>query len=163
MQRYVRQSEVSVENGRTIGKNGMGKVKIEVQLCCPNPTGQEAMITHAEMRWGKRVMALVVTRLQLEAIFAWLSTLGGAHSSLGETLVNHARTAGVISKKQLALAIQLGDPILSAQCKLYYALSLMQQGQLEAAAAIVRLVQLFCSIAVVCHLILWHLTKQATN
>lgn len=45
----------------------------------------------------------------------------------------------MISKKQLVLALHLGDPILSAQCKLYYALSLMQQGQLAAAAVIVRL------------------------
>ena len=34
-------------------------------------------------------MALVVTRLQLETVFAWLSTLGGAYSSLGEKFVEH--------------------------------------------------------------------------
>ena len=38
---------------------------------------------------GKRIMALVVTRLQLETVFAWLSTLGGAYSSLGEKFVEH--------------------------------------------------------------------------
>lgn len=38
---------------------------------------------------GKRVMVLVITRLHLEAVFAWLSTLGGAHSSLGEKFVEH--------------------------------------------------------------------------
>ena len=51
MQRYVGQSEVSVESGRAIGQDGVGEMKIEVQLCCPNPNGQEARITDAEIRW----------------------------------------------------------------------------------------------------------------
>ncbi|XP_062511101.1 uncharacterized protein LOC134186999 isoform X2 [Corticium candelabrum] len=123
MQGYItRQSCVLVAHA-----SGEGH-QLRISLCCPDPGGQEAKMTDAEMRWGNRIMALVVTRLQLETVFAWLSTLGGAHSSLGEKFVEHAHHAGVLSKKQLLLALRLGDPILSAQCKLYYAFSLMQKG-----------------------------------
>ena len=49
-----------------------------------------------------------------------------------------ARVAGAISFRQLALAVRLGDLILSIQCRLYYAWSLIQQGKLCQAALIVR-------------------------
>lgn len=42
------------------------------------------------------------------------------------------------SVEQLRIALQLGDPVLVARCKLYIALSLAQYGRLRQAAQIVR-------------------------
>jgi len=71
-------------------------------------------------------------------LMAWCSTLGGAHSSLGETFFAHAEKAGEISHRQLALASEMGDLRLASQCKLYVAFSLLQRGRLKQAAKIVR-------------------------
>ena len=49
-----------------------------------------------------------------------------------------AHQAGVISLKQVALANEMGNPLLAAKCKLFIAWSLMQRGKLEEAAAIIK-------------------------
>lgn len=46
--------------------------------------------------------------------------------------------AGKISIKQFRLALRLGDPLLVARCKLYAALSLIQQGHLKTPQKIVK-------------------------
>lgn len=49
-----------------------------------------------------------------------------------------AEIAGKISIKQFELALRLRDPFLVARCKLYIALSLIQQGQLKTPKQIVK-------------------------
>ncbi|XP_050540402.1 uncharacterized protein LOC126905046 [Daktulosphaira vitifoliae] len=75
---------------------------------------------------------------ELENIMAWLSTLGGAFSSLGDQTEHCAIVAGKISIQQLKIALRIGDPITVARCKLYLAISLMQRGQFNTAKSIVK-------------------------
>ncbi|GFR57546.1 hypothetical protein ElyMa_005340800, partial [Elysia marginata] len=76
------------------------------------------------------VLGNLSKHIVLEEGFAWLSTLGGAHSSLGETFQHHAERAGEISGHQLRLAIQLGNESLIARCYVFWSWSLMQRGYL---------------------------------
>lgn len=46
--------------------------------------------------------------------------------------------AGKISLKQIQLAVRLGNPLLIARCKLYAALSLIQQGYLRTPKYMIR-------------------------
>lgn len=46
--------------------------------------------------------------------------------------------AGKISVHQFALALRLGDPLLVARCKLYAALSIIQQGNLRIPRIMIR-------------------------
>ncbi|KAL4098190.1 hypothetical protein QTP88_022838 [Uroleucon formosanum] len=75
---------------------------------------------------------------ELENIMAWLSTLGGAFSSLGDQTEHCAIVAGNISLQQLRIAMRIGDPLTAARCKLYAAISLMQRGFHKQAKLIVQ-------------------------
>ena len=46
--------------------------------------------------------------------------------------------AGSISVTQLRIALELGDPIMAAKCRLFLAQSLMQRGQLRKSKEIIR-------------------------
>ncbi|KAF0290896.1 uncharacterized protein FJT64_010928 [Amphibalanus amphitrite] len=91
-----------------------------------------------DLAWSRRVQLLLWERRELDHMMSWLSTLGGAFSALGDYFAECAEMAGRISVKQLELALRLGDPLTEARCKLYAALSLMQRGRFEWAAALVR-------------------------
>eukprot|EP00794_Sanderia_malayensis_P011975 gene11975-13212_t len=91
-----------------------------------------------ETKWSSLLLPLVVQRLNLEYVMACLSTLGGAHSSLGENSKFHAKLAGMMSVKQLAIAAKLDNPILASHCRLYYAHSLIQTGTYKTACHIIR-------------------------
>ncbi|XP_050443206.1 uncharacterized protein LOC126847154 [Adelges cooleyi] len=80
---------------------------------------------------------------ELEDIMAWLSTLGGAFSSLGDKTEQCAIVAGKISLQQLQIAIKIGDPLIAARCQLYVAISLMQRGQFKTARRIIKKQYLF--------------------
>lgn len=77
-------------------------------------------------------------RLELDHALSWLSTLGGAFSALGDYFENAAKMAGRISLRQFTLAMRLNDPNIEARCRLFMALSLIQQGRLRRARGIVR-------------------------
>lgn len=81
--------------------------------------------------WSSHILGDLSKHIALEEGFAWLSTLGGAHSSLGETFQHHAKRAGEISGHQLRLAIQLGNESLIARCYVFWSWSLMQRGNLR--------------------------------
>lgn len=81
--------------------------------------------------WNDKVGVLVQKRMILEETMAWLSTLGGGYSSLGDYFLHFSEEAGKISVSQLKIAMEMGDPIMAAKCRLFYALSLMQRGQLH--------------------------------
>ncbi|XP_017764224.1 PREDICTED: uncharacterized protein F58A4.6 [Eufriesea mexicana] len=91
-----------------------------------------------DYKWNERITQMVMERREVDHIMSWLSTLGGAFSALGEEFQHCAEMAGKISIKQFELALRLRDPLLVARCKLYTALSLIQQGQLKMPIKIVR-------------------------
>lgn len=76
-------------------------------------------------------------RRELDNAMAWLSTLGGAFSALGDSIERCATIAGKISLRQLEISLRLGDPFLIARCKLYMALSLIQRHKFTEAKEII--------------------------
>ncbi|XP_060074598.1 uncharacterized protein LOC132554310 [Ylistrum balloti] len=94
--------------------------------------------------WNYRIGSQITRRLMLDDAMNWLSTLGGGYSSLGDYFQHHAEEAGRISVQQLKLAEQMGDPIMSARCRLFYAQSLMQRGFVKQCKIIVRAQRYFC-------------------
>ena len=91
-----------------------------------------------DLAWSRCLLLLLWERRELDHMMSWLSTLGGAFSALGDYFSDCAEMAGRISVKQLELALRLGDPLTAARCKLYAAVSLLQRGRFEPAAALVR-------------------------
>ncbi|XP_031548853.1 uncharacterized protein LOC116286471 [Actinia tenebrosa] len=92
----------------------------------------------ADIRWSEKLWPLLVEFAHLNDIMSWLSTLGGAYSSLGENCVISSKKAGDISKQQYVIASKLKNPILTAQCNLFLAMSLVQRGHLKSASVIIR-------------------------
>ncbi|KOC69301.1 Uncharacterized protein F58A4.6 [Habropoda laboriosa] len=91
-----------------------------------------------DYKWNERIIKIVMERREADHAMSWLSTLGGAFSALGEEFYHCAEKAGQISVKQFQLALCLGDPLLVARCKLYAALSLIQQDQFKIPRKIIR-------------------------
>ncbi|XP_057309962.1 uncharacterized protein F58A4.6-like [Hydractinia symbiolongicarpus] len=91
-----------------------------------------------EYLWWRLLHPLLVQKIQLEYMMACLSTLGGAHSSLGDVSKKHAERAGEISAQQYIVAIKLNDSVTKSRCKLFLAHSLMQRGRLKLASNIIR-------------------------
>ncbi|XP_075219505.1 uncharacterized protein F58A4.6 isoform X2 [Lycorma delicatula] len=87
---------------------------------------------------NERLETMCLERRELDHAMSWLSTLGGAFSALGEKYEHFAYMAGRTSVEQFRLAIRLGDDLIVARCKLYYALSLIQRGYLSPARKIVK-------------------------
>lgn len=77
--------------------------------------------------WGERLCRCGQERQHLDAVMSWLSTLGGACSALGDYLEAFAERAWAISLQQLEIAQRLGDPTIVSRCRLYAAISLIQQ------------------------------------
>ncbi|XP_005102475.1 uncharacterized protein LOC101850969 [Aplysia californica] len=94
--------------------------------------------------WCDRILCLLNKHITLEEGFAWLSTLGGAHSALGEVFSQHAEQAGKISKKQLKVAMLLGNEQMIARCFVFWSWSLMQRGELRRCRRCIRNVWRYC-------------------
>jgi hypothetical protein len=92
----------------------------------------------ADSNWSLRLLVVLLRCARLRMLMAWCSTLGGAHSQLGESLAEHAARAGVLSLRQLALATDMEDPLLAAKCKIFAAYSLLQRGKLKSASKIIK-------------------------
>ncbi|XP_011298867.1 uncharacterized protein F58A4.6 [Fopius arisanus] len=84
-----------------------------------------------DYNWGERVTQMAMERREIDYALSWLSTLGGAFSAMGDHFADYALVAGKISMQQFKLALRLEDPFLAARCKLYAALSLIQQNKLK--------------------------------
>ncbi|XP_048590134.1 uncharacterized protein LOC5510176 isoform X5 [Nematostella vectensis] len=93
---------------------------------------------HPDLKWSKRLLSLVLVYMQLFDVMAWLSTLGGAYSSLGDHCTSFSVKAGITSVKQLLVARKLGNPLLESQCQVFLAMSLVQRGFLKKARHIIR-------------------------
>lgn len=128
-----------------------------------------------------RINVLVHKRVILEEAMAWLSTLGGGFSSLGDhfsdavssnflvfylpfyhcflpcyhsfslcrnssssqydrqfPFTSQAEIAGSISVRQMTVAMEMGDPVIQAKCRLWFAQSRMQIGDFKTAAQVIR-------------------------
>ncbi|ESO11652.1 hypothetical protein HELRODRAFT_71776 [Helobdella robusta] len=85
-----------------------------------------------------RLTHLMRVQHALDDTMNWLSTLGGAYSSLGEQDLNFAYLAGKKSEQQLRLALFLDIPPLVMRCKLFWALSLAQKKKFKRAEVIIR-------------------------
>jgi len=88
--------------------------------------------------FSRRVLRLLHARLDLEIAMAWLSTLGGGFSALGDYYGAAVDKAQKISLAQMQLAKDMGDPIVLAKSWLWFSLALIQKGQLATARWIVR-------------------------
>ncbi|XP_065299114.1 uncharacterized protein [Dermacentor albipictus] len=91
-----------------------------------------------DMSWEAKIIHLVVQQLELENTMAWLSTLGGAFSALGDYCSRFAEAAGLVSVKQLKLALRFGDPVTVCRCHIYLAMSLLQRGYFRSCRRILR-------------------------
>ncbi|GFU34261.1 uncharacterized protein NPIL_31981 [Nephila pilipes] len=91
-----------------------------------------------DYKWNERIEVLVYERCELENAMAWLSTLGGAFSALGDYFTDYAEKAGLISVQQFRLALRLGDPLTICRCKIYLTMSLLQKGYYARAKKIIR-------------------------
>ncbi|XP_033747503.1 uncharacterized protein LOC117332631 [Pecten maximus] len=94
--------------------------------------------------WNYRMGSQMMRRVILDDAMNWLSTLGGGYSSLGDYFQHHAEEAGRISLQQLKLAERMGDPVMSARCKIFFAQSLMQRGYIKQCKAILRAQSYHC-------------------
>ncbi|XP_061391011.1 uncharacterized protein F58A4.6 [Musca vetustissima] len=91
-----------------------------------------------DYRWNRMLARKLWEKIETDYLMSWLSTLGGGYSALGEQFSECAQVAGKISRKQLRIGIQLGDPFLQSRCLLYYSISLIQIGRLRTAKYIIR-------------------------
>ncbi|XP_076344866.1 uncharacterized protein F58A4.6 isoform X2 [Tachypleus tridentatus] len=78
-----------------------------------------------------KIRILVAEQAVMENAMAWLSTLGGAYSALGDQFQYCAIEAGRISMQQLKVALRLGEPLLICRCRIFIAMSLLQLGYLK--------------------------------
>ncbi|CAF0830694.1 unnamed protein product [Rotaria sp. Silwood1] len=89
-------------------------------------------------RWASIQLSVLIKRIRYESSWAWLSTLGGGHSCLGEVSVQHAKEAEMISKSQICLSNEIGDPNALVKSYLFLALSYLQQKRYDEVRIILR-------------------------
>ncbi|XP_071530378.1 uncharacterized protein [Panulirus ornatus] len=91
-----------------------------------------------DYEWCIRMKRCAQERQHLDTAMSWLSTLGGACSALGDYDAQFAERAGKISVQQLDIAFRLGDPSIVSRCRLYAAISLIQQCKFKLASAVIK-------------------------
>nr|XP_018909309.1 PREDICTED: uncharacterized protein LOC109038640 [Bemisia tabaci] len=114
-------------------RNHAPLLKVKIKLLISSPSYHVL-----DYLWCQRLERLCYERQELETAMAWLSTLGGAFSALGDKQEQCAVIAGKISVQQLRNAMRLGDPLTVARCKLYFSLSLIQQRKFRPAKHIIK-------------------------
>ncbi|XP_058977459.1 uncharacterized protein F58A4.6 [Musca domestica] len=118
------------------------------QILCTHPALKDTQLFWLQIippakdiidyRWNRMLARKLWEKIETDYLMSWLSTLGGGYSALGEQFSECAQVAGKISRKQLLIGIQLGDPFLQSRCLLYYSISLIQTGRLRTAKYIIR-------------------------
>lgn len=83
----------------------------------------------AAQQWSLRLQAWLARRLVLQQLTHVVSTLGGAHSQLGESSRRHAHQAQLRARQMQALAVWLDDEGLACRCRAYRALAWIQLGK----------------------------------
>jgi len=89
-------------------------------------------------RWASIQLHILILLIRYEKSWAWLSTLGGGHSCLGEQSSQHALEAEAISKNQICLSRDIGDPNAIIKSYLFVALSYLQQKRYDETRTILR-------------------------
>ncbi|KAK4308806.1 hypothetical protein Pmani_019526 [Petrolisthes manimaculis] len=90
-----------------------------------------------DYQWCIRMNRCAQERQHLDTSMSWLSTLGGACSALGDYDASFALMAGTISLQQLEIAMRLGDLGSMSRCRLYAAVSFIQQCKFKLAKSII--------------------------
>lgn len=130
--RYIRDKKIGISNMTCILCNRCAmKFHAIIYLSPPKKN-------ILDQKWNRKVQVLVNEKCELENAMAWLSTLGGAFSALGDTYLKCAERAGAISIQQLYIALRLGDPLTVCRCKIYLAMSLLQRGYYKKTKHIIR-------------------------
>ncbi|KAK7079089.1 hypothetical protein SK128_001197 [Halocaridina rubra] len=111
---------------------------VETQINIIQWTLEDNLPHIIDYEWNYRMVLSVLERQRLDTMMSWLSTLGGACSALGDYNLHFAERAGKISFEQMEIALRIGDPGLVSRCRLYIAISLIQQCRFKIAAAIVK-------------------------
>ncbi|CAM2708792.1 unnamed protein product [Rotaria socialis] len=88
--------------------------------------------------WASIHLNVLTKRVRYESSWAWLSTLGGGHSCLGEESARHAKEAEAISKNQICLSTEVGDPNALVKSYLFLSLSYLQQKRYDEVRIILR-------------------------
>ncbi|KAG7162212.1 hypothetical protein Hamer_G010887, partial [Homarus americanus] len=101
-------------------------------------TLEDSMPYIIDYEWCNIMKRSVQEKQHLNTIMSWLSTLGGACSALGDYSAQFAERAGTISLQQLDIAFRLGDPLIVSRCRLYAAISLIQQHKFKLAAMVIK-------------------------
>ncbi|OQV15392.1 hypothetical protein BV898_10402 [Hypsibius exemplaris] len=100
--------------------------------------------------WEHRIWTLCMWNELVREHLAWLSTLGGAFSSLGKIGFSaFAEKAGKISVSQWRLSTYLNDSVLGCRSRIFFAISRIQQRRFKIAETILRNELQFCRQAVV--------------
>lgn len=131
-------SNLSLKNclSRIPGDEETAIVWWTMQDCKPNVIDYE---------WCLRMNQCAQERQHLGTLMSWLSTLGGACSALGDCNPQFAERAGDISMKQLKIGLRLGDPNIVSRCRLYAAISLIQQCKFKVRTEQVTIIY-FCNM-----------------
>ncbi|KAK9674648.1 hypothetical protein K7432_017053 [Basidiobolus ranarum] len=95
-------------------------------------------IMRVDMNWARRIFTLLSQRINLNFVGTFYSVLGGAHSTLGRTDKIHATKAGMLARKQILLAQELGDLDVEISCWIYYAEYCIQVEKFNEAKSILQ-------------------------
>lgn len=88
--------------------------------------------------WNRRLLYQIRLKMELWESMAWMSTLGGAYSCLGEHDTYFASKAGAMSKTQMQLSSVVGDPNLVVRCAIYKVYSFCQLNQRKKARSFLK-------------------------
>ena len=84
------------------------------------------------LSWDTRIARLVDRQHKLVTANAYISTLGGGHFHC-----RHSSEARAMARKQMRIAVQLGDVSMAVQCHLHLAYTCIQLGELEEARVLI--------------------------
>jgi hypothetical protein len=90
-----------------------------------------------DLNWSKKLMYLFCFKRYIEFCSVYYSVIGGAFSSLGKKSILNARKAGILAKRQIAIAKSVDDSVSESRCWIYYAESLIQQNRFSKAKKII--------------------------
>lgn len=98
------------------------------------------LVEHDEIirAWSSIVLSWLNKKYKYDSYWAFFSTLGGAYSSLGEDIYEHALNAERISIKQLVLAQEFNDPNAICRCKIFLAFSYTQLKKFKKAKLLLK-------------------------
>ncbi|UXI16835.1 alpha-galactosidase A-like [Sarcoptes scabiei] len=111
---------------------------LNIELCHPNDLGTFDIVVPINVEWNNRIVYLAHLKMDLEETLSWLSTLGGAYSSLGDHNLRFAKLAETITFSQLRLSSIYDDPNLRARCLIYLSHSWCQQGKRREAIKLIK-------------------------